>query len=261
MKKEDIRRLIGQEEGTEFEYKSAKGGFPESFWETFSAFANTHGGIIVFGIKEKDDRLIPDGLDDSQIAKYKKTFGDCAHNKGKVSATMLAYFYAGSHSICGNPTLQKLFMFLGNGEKAGSGADIIRKGWDDNHWPAPELSERTQPDETMMMLRLADESVNQVANGVNGVTNGVTNQVNEATNEVANQVQIKEVQLTQEQLGIIEFCATPKSAQEILNRIGVSNQTRTRKKYILSLVDLGVLEMTNPETPNDPNQKYHKKRQ
>ena len=64
----------------------------------------------------------------------------------------VADFYAGSHSICRNPTLQKLFMFLGNGEKAGSGADIIRKGWDDNHWPAPELSERTLPDETMMTM-------------------------------------------------------------------------------------------------------------
>lgn len=34
------------------------------------------------------------------------------------------------------------------------------KGWDDNHWPAPELSERTQPDETMMTLQLVkDEKV------------------------------------------------------------------------------------------------------
>jgi len=68
MTQEDIGKLIGQEEGTELEYKSAKGGFPESFWETFSAFANTHGGIIVFGIKEKDGRLIPDGLDDRVTA-------------------------------------------------------------------------------------------------------------------------------------------------------------------------------------------------
>ena len=31
------------------------------------------------------------------------------------------------------------------------------KGWDDNHWPAPELSERTQPDETMMTLQLVHD--------------------------------------------------------------------------------------------------------
>ena len=47
-------------------------------------------------------------------------------------------------------------------ESSCSGADIIRKGWDDNHWPAPELSERTQPDETMMTLLLAkDEKVKE----------------------------------------------------------------------------------------------------
>ena len=43
-------------------------------------------------------------------------------------------------------------MFLGNGEKAGSGADIIKKGWEDNKWPQPILSERVQPDETEMTL-------------------------------------------------------------------------------------------------------------
>ena len=56
----------------------------------------------------------------------------------------------------------------------------------------------------------------------------------------------------------MNFCSVPRSAQEILDRVGVSNQNRTRKKYIQTLVDMGVLEMTIPENPNDRNQKYRK---
>ena len=60
--KEDIKRLIDRAENAEVEFKSAKGGMPQSFWESFSAFANTNGGIIVLGVKEKNVTFIPDGL-------------------------------------------------------------------------------------------------------------------------------------------------------------------------------------------------------
>lgn len=40
-------------ESFDLEFKSAKGGFPKSFWESYSSFANTEGGIIVLGISEK----------------------------------------------------------------------------------------------------------------------------------------------------------------------------------------------------------------
>ena len=76
-------------EGAEVEFKSALGGFPGSFWETYSAFANTKGGVIVLGVKEKNHRFTPDGFTDEQVDKYKKTFWDCANNKGKVSHCLL----------------------------------------------------------------------------------------------------------------------------------------------------------------------------
>ena len=39
-------------EDAELEFNGAKGGFPGSFWETYSTFANTGGGIIILGVKK-----------------------------------------------------------------------------------------------------------------------------------------------------------------------------------------------------------------
>ena len=87
---EQIRLKLQLKENSEVEFKSAKGGFPKAeFWRSFSALANTNGGTIVLGVKEKNHEFIPDGLSAEQISKYRKQFWDDAHNKSCINIPLL----------------------------------------------------------------------------------------------------------------------------------------------------------------------------
>lgn len=85
----EFERLLQDKESDELEFKTAAGGFPKSFWSTYSSFANTNGGAIVFGVKEDGDNLILDGLDETQISKYKKDFFNGMHSKQNVNIALL----------------------------------------------------------------------------------------------------------------------------------------------------------------------------
>lgn len=61
--------LAGYRENGYVEAKEALGGLPESLWETYSAFANAEGGVILLGVGENPDHsfrilelLDPEGL-------------------------------------------------------------------------------------------------------------------------------------------------------------------------------------------------------
>ena len=63
-------------------------------------------------------------------------------------------YYEGGHSVCRNPVIQKMFVFLGIGEKGGTGADVIAKGWKDNGWSIPTVEEKSNPDRIETYLKL-----------------------------------------------------------------------------------------------------------
>ena len=105
---------------------------------------------------------------------------------------------------------------------------------------------------------------NQVCDEVGGKSNQVEDKSNQVGNEVcgkSNQVErhnSKRMPLTNKQKDIVNFCSVPRTSAEIMERLGVSNQTKNRERYISSLVAAGYLQMTNPENPTASNQKYKK---
>jgi predicted HTH transcriptional regulator len=81
--------LATYKENSLLEVKSARGGLPNSLWESYSAFANSEGGVIVLGVKEnsKDGSLYVEGLDD--VHKLLKDFWNMVNNRQKVSCNIL----------------------------------------------------------------------------------------------------------------------------------------------------------------------------
>lgn len=166
--------MLQRKESNVVEFKSAKGGFPRSFWETYSSFANTDGGVVIFGVKEKNGVFSVDPLSSQTVADFKKKFYDLQHDREKVSVPLLSdkdivaeeygdgyilaffipgtllisipQYYEGGHSECRNPSLQKMFGLIGRSDKAGSGVDKILEGWKFAKWRRPFVSEKSHPD-------------------------------------------------------------------------------------------------------------------
>lgn len=84
-----LELLTTYKESSRLEVKSARGGLPNSLWESYSAFANSEGGVIVLGVKEnaKDGSLYVEGLDD--VHKLMKDFWNTVNNRQKVSSNIL----------------------------------------------------------------------------------------------------------------------------------------------------------------------------
>lgn len=89
----DLTDLKTLSESVELEFKLAQGvdgngKLPEDFWRTYSAMANTRGGFVVLGVREKKGNFIVEGIND--IATVKKQLFDIANNKKKVNVNLLA---------------------------------------------------------------------------------------------------------------------------------------------------------------------------
>ena len=84
----DLTEIERYKESNRLEAKKATGGLPRSIWESYSAFANASGGIILLGVEENEDHFLhPVGL--SSPEWFIEEFWEIINDKEKVSANIL----------------------------------------------------------------------------------------------------------------------------------------------------------------------------
>ena len=92
MNMQELKKLIYKGEKVDIECKKAESSVPKSAYESYSAFANTNGGYIIFGVKEDKtktilkERFIIQGI--ANPLKQKEDFWNTI-NGNKVNVNLL----------------------------------------------------------------------------------------------------------------------------------------------------------------------------
>ncbi|VXC88151.1 AAA family ATPase [Pseudomonas sp. 8Z] len=68
--------------------REGQGALPEDFWPTYSALANTNGGVVLLGVREKKGQFFLEGI--ANPAKVRKELFDNLNNRQKVSTNLLS---------------------------------------------------------------------------------------------------------------------------------------------------------------------------
>ena len=143
----DLNHIARYQENNRIEAKKAAGGFPHSLWETYSAFANTIGGLILLGVEEARDKTlrvtgIPDG------PGYVRLFWQTVQDPAKVSANILQPQDVTLHTIAGKEVLvisvpqaerHQRPVYIGDSPFTGA---YRRDGEGDYHCSAPDGPQR-----------------------------------------------------------------------------------------------------------------------
>jgi ATP-dependent DNA helicase RecG len=103
-----IRDALSLGEGFDVEFKlglgeDGRGKLPKSFWETYSAMANTDGGAIVIGVREDYGTFEPVGVPEPQ--RVQTEIFDGANNREIVNRNILTSSDASVKSVDGKQLL------------------------------------------------------------------------------------------------------------------------------------------------------------
>jgi ATP-dependent DNA helicase RecG len=154
-------------EFSELEYKSAQGGFPSDFWKTYSSFANTNGGLIVFGVSEIKGMLKIDGLDAHKINNLKKIFWDKINNPDTTNCNLLTDDDVKTVEIKGKTVL---VFKIPNAKRTQKPIHLTRNPFENTYKRNHEGDYKCTKEEVRRMLADADTSMQHDSRILEGFT-------------------------------------------------------------------------------------------
>ena len=137
MTKEELLQRLTDIEWDDFEVKEAQNKLPNNVWETVSAFSNTSGGWIVFGVKQKGKRFEVQGVENGEktesdflnILRNGQKFNTKMHPKCKkyyIDGKLVLAFFVESSKVkpiyFGNPI--NTFIRSGSGDRQADETEI-----------------------------------------------------------------------------------------------------------------------------------------
>lgn len=234
-------------ETTDCDFKEAvEHAKPKSWLKSVSAFANTKGGTLVFGVSDKDHAVV--GLQDAQseadfISQAIRSRIDPVppfemHIESEGAADVMTEPVASKRR---NPVIADVFHRLNYMERRGSGLRKICEATAAEDAYKPEYKPLFEADEFDFLVTLWN--MNQANSDRPG-----TQVTPQDTPQVTPQVEAVLAALAEAEL----------SAVELMKRLGLSDRKNFRENYLRPALDSGLIMRTIPDKPNSRNQRYRR---
>lgn len=263
----DIKELIG--ETTDYDKKlMLEEKKPKSWCKSVSAFANTLGGALIFGMSNEG---VAEGLEDAEddaekISEFIKTritpFPQFRLRFETVDGKKLVVFdvFAGEETpyYYAADGVMEAYTRIGNQSVLVDATEhkrLVLRGKKTSYYVPDRqpvfYSDRSQFIITIPNLNYKNEMIKSILaeNDRDQVTGQVIGQVaGQDMGQVIGQVTWRD---------LAEYCKLPRTRAEMQDFCGLSGRANFRENHLRLLLEKGVVKMTIPDKPNSRNQRYY----